>query len=180
MQFWKTDGVQGINRRPFFNPATQRPNLRNEAQTLALSNLFRLFRDMQGNPHGSAHVSFGGSISDIDTAAKDPLFFLLHCNVDRLWAKWQRQVGRFDPAQASSYDTRPGNRIGHKLPDTMWPWNGITGGQRPPTAPGGPLASSSFVAAPGPQPKVQDCLDYQGSVNVLSRMGFDYDDVPFA
>jgi len=27
---------------------------------------------------------------------------------------------------------------------------------------------------------VRDSLDYQGSVNAISRMGFDYDDVPFA
>lgn len=178
LQFWRTDGVQGINRRPFFNTATQRPNLITEAQTLALSNLFRVFRSMQGNPHGSAHANFGGSISSISTAAKDPLFFLLHCNVDRLWAKWQQQLGRFDPALAASYDNSPA-RIGHNLPNTMWPWNGITGGQRPPTAPGGAMATSLLVGAPGPLPRVQDCLDYQGSVNAVSRMGFDYDDVRF-
>lgn len=180
LQFWKTDGVQGVNRRPFFNTATGSPTLRTEAQTLALGSQFSAFRTMQGNPHGSAHTNFGGSISSIHTAAKDPLFFLLHCNVDRLWAKWQRQVGRFNPAQAASYDTNPGNRIGHKLPDTMWPWNGITGGQRPPTAPGGTLAASPCVSAPGPQPQVQSNLDYQGSINALSRMGFDYADVQFA
>jgi hypothetical protein len=37
----------------------------------------------------TGRVRFGGSIRDPTTAAKDPLFFLLHCNVDRLWAKWQ-------------------------------------------------------------------------------------------
>lgn len=185
LQFWRTDGVQGINRRPFFSTATAPPGLRSEAQTLALGNpalgnLYRLFRSMEGNPHGSAHTSFGGSLSSIPTAARDPLFFLLHCNVDRLWAKWQRQGLRFDPAQPASYDSNPASRIGHNLPDTMWPWNGITGGVRPPTAPGGPMAASSLVSAPGPQPRVQSCLDYQGSVNPLSRMGFDYDDVQFA
>jgi tyrosinase len=135
---------------------------------------------MEGNPHGSAHTSFGGSISSVPTAARDPLFFLLHCNVDRLWARWQRQFGRFDPAQTASYDSNPGTPIGHNLPDTMWPWNGITGGTRPPTAPGGALAASPCVSAPGSQPQVRDCLDYQGTVNAVSRMGFDYDDAPFA
>ena len=180
LQFWRTDGVPGINRRPFFNTAAAPPGLRTEAQTLALGNQYPRFRTLEGNPHGSAHTSFGGSISSIDTAARDPLFFLLHCNVDRLWAKWQRQLGRFDPAQAASYDSNPGNPIGHNLPDTMWPWNGITGGARPPTAPGGAMAASLCVSAPGPQPQVRSSLDYQGSVNALSRMGFDYDDVRFA
>ena len=102
LQFWRTDGVQGINRRPLFNTGSAPPGLRSEAQTLALGTQYRLFRTMEGNPHGSAHTSFGGSISSIGTAAKDPLFFLLHCNVDRLWALWQRQNGRFDPALAAS------------------------------------------------------------------------------
>ncbi|MGH8468078.1 MAG: tyrosinase family protein [Gammaproteobacteria bacterium] len=180
LQFWRTDGVQGINRRPFFNTAGAPPGLRTEAQTLAIGNQYPAFRTMEGNPHGSAHTSFGGSISSIPTAARDPLFFLLHCNVDRLWAKWQRQFGRFNPAQAASYDSNPGNPIGHNLPDTMWPWNGLTGGTRPPTAPGGAMAASPCVSAPGPQPQVRDSLDYQGSVNSVSQLGFDYDDAPFA
>jgi len=182
LQFWVTDGVPGINRRPFFNTGTAGANVISEAATLALGTVYPSFRTMENNPHGFAHTSFGGSISSIPTAAKDPLFFLLHCNVDRLWAKWQRQNGRFNPAQAPSYDSNlpAGNRIGHNLPDTMWPWNGITGGQRPPTAPGGTLAPSMAAAAPGPQPKVRDCLDFQGAVSAAARMGFDYDDVRFA
>ena len=179
LQFWRTDSVPGINRRPFFATNTAPPGLRTETQTLALGNAYPAFRTMEGNPHGSAHVSFGGFISSIGTAARDPLFFLLHCNVDRLWAKWQRQFNRFDPAVAASYDGAA-NPIGHNLPDTMWPWNGITTPPRPPTAPGGALASSPCVSAPGPQPRVRDSLDYQGVINSVSCLGFDYDDVPFA
>lgn len=182
LQFWVTDGVQGIVRGPRnnWNPTTQPgPTVFTEAQTLALGTQYPAFRNMEGNPHGTAHTRWDGFIRQIGTAAKDPLFFLLHCNVDRLWAKWQRQNGRFDPAQAASYDSNPGNPIGHNLVDTMWPWNGITGGGRPPTAPGGPMASSLCVSAPGPQPQVRSSLDYQGAVNALSREGFDYDDVRF-
>lgn len=180
LQFWTTDGVQGINRRPFFDTSQAPPDLFTESQTIALGSLYRLFRSLEGNPHGIAHTSFGGSISSIPTAARDPLFFLLHCNVDRLWAKWQRQLGRFNPATASSFDSSSSNPIGHNLNDTMWPWNGITGGQRPPTAPGGPMTASPCVTAPGPKPQVLDCLDFQGSIKPGSRLGFDYDDVRFA
>src|SRR6185369_6956111 len=35
LQFWKTDGVQGINRRPFFATSVAPPGLRTETQTLA-------------------------------------------------------------------------------------------------------------------------------------------------
>jgi tyrosinase len=183
LAFWVTDTAPGINRGPLFPTSQAPPGLRTEAQTLALGgagNLYKSFRTMEFNPHGSAHVSFDGSISQIPTAAKDPLFFMLHCNVDRLWAKWQRQFGRFDQALAASYDSNASNPIGHNLPDTMWPWNGVTGAPRPPTAPGGPMAGSSSVSAPGPQPRVRSSLDYQGAVNALSREGFDYDDVQFA
>ena len=182
LQFWTTDGVQGINRRPFFSTASAPPGVLSEAQTFALggaNDLYASFRAMEGNPHGQSHVSFGGSISQIPTAAKDPLFFLLHCNVDRLWAKWQRLNGRFDQALAASYDT-PGRPIGHNLVDTMWPWNGIITPPRPPDAPGGAMAPSPCVSAPGSQPRVRSSLDYQGSIAANSRLGFDYDDVRFA
>ena len=179
LQFWVTDGVQGITRRPFFNTSAAPPGLRTEAQTIALGTNYTNFRVMEGNPHGSAHTSFGGSISSIGTAARDPLFFLLHCNVDRLWAKWQQQNNRFNPAVAASYDSTP-SPIGHNLPDTMWPWNGVTGPPRPPTAPGGTMAPSPVVSAPGLSPRVRDGLDFQGKVNAASCLGFDYDDVPFS
>lgn len=179
LQFWVTDGVQGITRRPFFSTSAAPPGLRTEAQTIALGTTYPNFRVMEGNPHGSAHTSFGGSISTIGTAARDPLFFLLHCNVDRLWAKWQQQNNRFNPAVAASYDSTP-SPIGHNLPDTMWPWNQVTGPPRPPTAPGGTMAPSAIVSAPGLSPRVRDSLDFQGKVNTAACMGFDYDDVPFS
>lgn len=183
LQFWVTDGVQGITREPrnAWDPRTQPgPTVITEAQTLAIGTQYSAFRGMEFNPHGTAHTRWDGFIRFIGTAAKDPLFFLLHCNVDRLWAKWQRQNGRFDSTQAASYDGDPNNTIGHNLNDTMWPWNEITGAPRPPTAPGGPMSSSPCASAPGPQPQVRSSLDYQGVISAVSREGFDYDDVKFA
>jgi tyrosinase len=120
------------------------------------------------------------------------LFFLLHCNVDRLWAKWQRTNGRFNQTDPDAYphQGRAGTpsettRFGHNRLDTMWPWNGITGTSggefdRPPTAPGGALASSTIVSAPAAKPTVGEMLDWQGRSSPAARMGFDYDDVPFS
>ncbi|HSE32181.1 MAG TPA: tyrosinase family protein [Pyrinomonadaceae bacterium] len=179
LQFWATDGVPGINRRPFFNPNSGSAFVINETQTLQLGPTYSTFRNMEFNPHNPAHGSFGGFISSIGTAARDPLFFMLHCNVDRLWAKWQKQNNRFDPNLASAFHNSGGNPIGHNLPDTMWPWNGITGGSRPPTAPGGTMAPSPCVSAPGLRPRVREVLDYPGQATAGARLGFDYDDVPF-
>lgn len=179
LQFWATDGVPGINRRPFFNPISGSAFVINEAQTLQLGPTYSTFRNMEFNPHNPAHGSFGGFISSIGTAARDPLFFMLHCNVDRLWAKWQKQENRFNPNLAASFHGSGSNPIGHNLPDTMWPWNGITGGSRPPTAPGGTMAPSPCVSAPGLRPRVREVLDYPGQATAGARLGFDYDDVPF-
>lgn len=190
---WQTDGSSGISRTPLFNTATEPANrvTRSEAATDALGGsgrLYEAFRGMEGDPHGMAHVSFDGYISEINTAPRDPLFFLLHANVDRLWAKWQYNSGaaseqRFDASRQAAYPTTPVARIGHNLDDTMWPWNGITGdgsvGQRPTTAPGGQLATSSVVSAPSPSPTVREMIDYGGAVDLNNRLGYDYDDVPF-
>ena len=99
---------RGLIAGPSSTPPRRRPAFAPRRRRWPSATQYPAFRTMEGNPHGSAHTSFGGSISSIPTAARDPLFFLLHCNVDRLWAKWQRQFGRFNPAQAASYDSNPG------------------------------------------------------------------------
>jgi tyrosinase len=188
LEFWVTDQAPGIVRNPFFDTDTSPAFVMSEAETLLLGgagNLYAKFRNMEGNPHGNAHTSFSGFIFSIPTAAKDPLFFLLHANVDRLWAKWQWLRRRFDAADPATYEFLgsagdPGaTRVGHNLNDTMWPWNQVTGGERPMTAPGGTLATSPTANAPGPMPIVGDMIDYQGVINPGNRLGFDYDDVPF-
>lgn len=42
-------------------------------------------------PHNRVHLVVGGSghMGDNDTAGFDPIFYLHHCNVDRLWAFWE-------------------------------------------------------------------------------------------
>lgn len=184
LAFWRTDGTLGVDRLPLFNTQTGRPSVRTENQTLNLGPNYQSFVTMQGNPHGSAHVSFSGYIDSPGTAPKDPLFFLLHANVDRLWAKWQWINRRYDFSiptyQFLGSAGSPGaTRIGHNWNDTMWPWNSVTGSPRPPTAPGGSLASSPLTSAPGGQPRVSAMIDYQGVLAPLNRLGFDYDDVPF-
>lgn len=52
---------------------------------------------LENAPHGSVHVLIGGAppanpgvgyLSRFETAGLDPLFWLHHCNIDRLWAAW--------------------------------------------------------------------------------------------
>jgi tyrosinase len=136
---------------------------------------------MEGNPHGAAHTSFSAVISPISrvpTAVRDPLFFMLHANVDRLWAKWQWVKRRVSSSDPRAFAPLSPNRVGHHLGDTMWPWNGDTNSPRPPTAPGGPFHGSSVTPAPGPTPKVESVFDHLG-VTGGDPLGFAYDDVPF-
>lgn len=189
LQTWATDGmIPGIDRSPDFKTATESAFVSPEATTLALGGPdmeYALFQDMEGDPHGSAHTSFSGSISGIPTAAKDPLFFLLHANVDRLWAKWQWLNDRFDVGDTRTYPYLGASgdlgalRVGHNLKDTMWPWNEDDAPPRPPTAPGGPMAVSLQVSAPGLQPTVGSMIDFQGAMALTTKLGFNYDDVPF-
>jgi len=176
---WTVNGTTGVIRVPSFNTNTSGGNVMNEASTLALGLNFVNFRTMEGNPHGRAHTSFGsGPITSPPTATQDPLFFLLHCNVDRLWARWQLTNNLWNTPNAATYSDVGSVKPGDALGDTMWPWNGVTGGTRPPTAPGGPLPQLAFPSKPPPQVTVRDVIDYIGRTQGNSNY-FDYDDVPF-
>ena len=39
--------------------------------------------------HNRVHVWVGGHLGEVPVSPNDPAFFLHHCMVDRLWAKWQ-------------------------------------------------------------------------------------------
>lgn len=181
LQTWITDGEPGFDRR--LRRPEEFPPILDQDQTLARGREFSQFTVLEGNPHGAAHVSFEGPISSVPTAAKDPLFFLLHCNVDRLWANWQYFNARHDPASRLAYPDQgrssSPDRIARRVLDTMWPWDNQTGGERPPSAPGGPMQGSSSAVAPGPTPTIGSMIDYQGRTGPDQDLGYDYDDVPY-
>ncbi len=78
---------------------------------------------LESQPHDNIHVAVGGRktiancdtalMSDPNCAALDPIFYLHHSNIDRVWAKWLAQGdGRANPAVPewtgqtfSAYDT---------------------------------------------------------------------------
>jgi tyrosinase len=43
---------------------------------------------IHGGMHGQFHTYIGFDMSNTDTAARDPLFWMHHCNVDRLYHLW--------------------------------------------------------------------------------------------
>src|ERR1700730_6181747 len=183
LEQWTTDQELGITRNADFDlngPA----DVISEKATMRLGTNFTRFatggRGMEINPHGSAHVSFSEAspIHFIGTAVRDPLFFMLHANVDRLWAKWQWLNHHTSAADANAFAPTAPNNIGHHLGDTMWPWNGVTDRPRPPTAPGGPFPLTVVTPAPGTTPKVMDMFDHL-AVGGGDSLGYAFDDVPF-
>jgi tyrosinase len=198
-------GAVRIRRRPKFNTATQWSSdiiKNNENATLALGNVFATFDGsnrtdgstrtggfcmMENDPHGQAHISFTGPISNLGLAPADPLFYLIHSNVDRLWAKWQWINDRFDSNSTSSYPhqgsgnhTRKGEHgIGNYINDTLWPWNGDFSSPRPTTGPNVRFPNSLTVNVPGQTPDLKSMFDYQGQLNLTSNLGFAYEDVPY-
>jgi tyrosinase len=183
LEHWMTDSLPGIVRQLSF--AVNAPaNVMSEANTMRLGgpgNQFAGFHQMEGNPHGFAHTSFSvptSPISFVPTAVRDPLFFMLHANVDRLWAKWQWLNHRADSTDADAFAPANPNRVGHRLGDTMWPWNGDTSTPRPPTAPGGPFPTTVVTPVPGQTPKVEEVFDHL-AVTGGDPLAYAYDDVPF-
>ena len=65
----------------------------------SLNNIpFFTFNTTLEGPHGSVHGAIGGDMGAVPTAAKDPVFWLHHANIDRLWEQWLRKCqGRANP-----------------------------------------------------------------------------------
>jgi tyrosinase len=64
---------------------------------------------LESNPHSIVHGQIGGNsnttpyyglMSDPGLAALDPVFYLHHCNIDRLWAHWNNS-GHQNPTDAN-------------------------------------------------------------------------------
>jgi tyrosinase len=56
--------------------------------TVAASNYTTIFKYLVRDPHKSVHVYVAGNMGTLHSPA-DPLFFLHHANIDRIYAAWQ-------------------------------------------------------------------------------------------
>jgi len=73
------------------------------ALTAAVNINYFSFNSALEGPHGALHGTIGGNMSSINRAALDPVFWLHHTNIDRLWEQWLRQCGgRSNPTAAAN------------------------------------------------------------------------------
>jgi tyrosinase len=64
--------------------------------------------------HNRVHVWIGGDMLP-GTSPNDPVFFLNHCNIDRIWESWMTGNGRtYQPGNDA-----PGSPAGHRIDDAM-------------------------------------------------------------
>ena len=66
--------------------------------------------------HNRVHNWVAGTMTQ-GSSPNDPVFWLHHCMLDRLWARWQKR----NPSEP--YLPESGGPTGHNLNDPMWPWS---------------------------------------------------------
>ena len=68
------------------------------------------------NPHFFTHFALGGDMAEFSTVGGDPIFYLHHANIDRLWESWNR-LGNTNPTDPKylnrkfAYGDRSGKRV---------------------------------------------------------------------
>jgi hypothetical protein len=124
-----------------------RPNDPADERLLTTAPDYAAARQIIEGLHNSAHGYISGTIGDPHASFRDPFVFLIHSNVDRLFATWQLQPGhpeRLDPATvygsegnavteyAGSVSTHDGHNFVEDPDDISWgldtpmlPWSGF-------------------------------------------------------
>ncbi len=80
------------------------------AQNALSSTSFSSFQNSLNGPHGGVHIDVGGDMGSFAGAGFDPIFYLHHCNVDRVWAQWQNTHPGPQPANEASLELEPFNK----------------------------------------------------------------------
>ncbi|MBN3862261.1 tyrosinase family protein [Pseudomonas frederiksbergensis] len=71
--------------------------------------------------HNRVHLWIGGHMYWM-ISPSDPVFFLHHCFIDKIWADWQAKKQKNDPKWAPWYAPINGGPPGHNYNDKLWPF----------------------------------------------------------
>jgi hypothetical protein len=75
-----------------------------------------LRRAIEPVPHGKVHVNVGGDMSTLNGSPNDPLFWVFHAYVDKIWADWQNA---HLTSALTSYGGRNADGSAGRLSDTL-------------------------------------------------------------
>ena len=92
--------------------------------TAMANGTFNTFAPSLEGIHNSGHVWVGGSMQSILTAPTDPVFWMHHAEIDRIWAEWQTAnpgqnpvlagaAAIMDPWTETEADTRDVEALGY-------------------------------------------------------------------
>lgn len=125
-----TRNVNGGPPPPFNPPGVSSDNINITASNgAAQENQYSLFDlAVQGNHNNFAHSYIGGTIGPPHTAFEDPFVFLLHSNVDKLFAQWQMNNNAFGNEWRLLPEQVYGNQGSDpEITENLEPWAGGTG-----------------------------------------------------
>ena len=120
---------------------------------------------LEMTPHNVVHDTIGGLMGDPDTAAQDPIFWLHHANIDRLWwlwaqhhgnpilPKWTAQSFSFvdangEPAALTCASVENTSALGYSYVAPAAPVPAPAAASAPPPAAGEPAAQEQGAPAP--------------------------------
>ena len=110
---------QAMQRNQFLSTGPGWPDTGTVTNTLSQGQYHQFRPSLEQSPHHSLmHGRVGRDMAQM-TSPNDPIFFLHHCQVDRIWAQWQQE----HPGNAN-YNPLNNGGYGHRLTDRMWPWDG--------------------------------------------------------
>ncbi|TLX89782.1 MAG: tyrosinase family protein [Thaumarchaeota archaeon] len=77
-----------VTRDPGFPPAIPTNSYINSILSESTFNQFTMQLEVA---HGNVHMWVGGTMADIMISPADPIFWLHHGNIDRIWSVWQKK-----------------------------------------------------------------------------------------
>ncbi len=178
---WWPAGLDGWNLHSAFAPAWDGPLRRNVGGTLptitdmqealgmttyaTFQNAVESGNGLTSFPfqqmHNGLHGYIGGHMGNPTASPFDPIFYMHHCNIDRLWAMWQLD------GHGDVYPVAGGNPEHHRN-DIMYPWTGAVAGY-----------GTNVNMAPIVMPDY-GALGAQRNVDTLDHraLGYTYDTLP--
>jgi tyrosinase len=94
-------GLIAVSRNP--EPPAELPTSARINGILKHTTYTAFTQDLEGRPHNRVHIWVNGTMSNIPTAPADPLFWMHHAMIDRIWALWEAK-----PANAGKGPTLAG------------------------------------------------------------------------